>query len=65
LQAKFSDDRGPATQQFVRQTDGTGDVVSGDAELDQQVMSGLEHPGTSSSLVEPVWKGSDGVATVM
>jgi len=36
------DQRRPATQQLVRQTDGAGNVVSGNAELDRQAMAGVE-----------------------
>jgi hypothetical protein len=37
------DDRRPPGEELVRQTDGTGNVVSGDAELDQHVMAGVKH----------------------
>ena len=37
------DGGGPPPQQFVRQTDGTGDVVSGDAERDGHAVLGVEH----------------------
>jgi hypothetical protein len=37
------DDRRPVGQEFIRQTDGTGDVVSGNAELDQDSVPGVEH----------------------
>ena len=37
------DDRCPAGQQFVRQTDGPRHVVSGNAELDPKSVPGLEH----------------------
>src|SRR5581483_147437 len=37
------DDRGPAVQQFVRQTDGTRHVVSGNTELDAEVVTRVEH----------------------
>jgi hypothetical protein len=37
------DDRRPPGQQLVRQTDGTRDVVSGDAELDADAVTGVEH----------------------
>jgi hypothetical protein len=37
------DDRRPAREQFVRQTDGTRYVVSGNAELDLEAMSGVKH----------------------
>jgi hypothetical protein len=37
------DDGRPATEQFVRQTDGTGDIVSGNAELDADEVSRVEH----------------------
>ena len=36
------DDRRPPLQQLVRQTDGTGDVVSGDAELDRDAVAGVQ-----------------------
>jgi hypothetical protein len=35
------DDRRPAGKDLVRQTDGTGNVVSGDAELDGEAMVGV------------------------
>ena len=38
LQLDGVDDVGPSVEQFVRQTDGLGDVVSGDAELDLQLV---------------------------
>ena len=37
------DDRRPTSEQFVRQTDGAGHVVSGNAELDLEAMSWVEH----------------------
>jgi hypothetical protein len=37
------DDRRPSRQEFVRQTDGSRDVVSGDAELDGDAVARLEH----------------------
>src|SRR5207248_3394830 len=44
------DDRRPPLEQLVRQTDGTRHVVSGNAELDADAVSGIEHvlnlPGT-------------------
>jgi hypothetical protein len=42
-QLDVTDDRCPPVQQLVRQTDGTGNVVSGDAELDGQFMARIEH----------------------
>jgi len=33
-QLEAGEERGPSLQEFVRQTDGLRDVVSGDAELD-------------------------------
>lgn len=36
-------DWGPTGEQFVRQTDGSGNVVSGDAELDGHPVPGVEH----------------------
>jgi hypothetical protein len=53
LEGQVGDQRSPAVEQFVRQTDGTGNVVSGDAEFDGEVVPGIEHrtppegPGTS------------------
>jgi uncharacterized protein (TIGR03086 family) len=43
------DDRGPPGEQLVRQTDGVGHIVSGDAELDLQSVAGLGHDATSLS----------------
>lgn len=40
---EVAEDRRPAAEDLVRQTDGTGDVVSGDAELDGDVVLGVEH----------------------
>jgi hypothetical protein len=37
------DDRSPSFEQFVRQTDGARHIVSGDAELDGEPVSGIEH----------------------
>ena len=37
------DDRCPSGEEFVRQTDGTRHVVSGDAELNVNVVAGIEH----------------------
>ena len=37
------DDRSPPGEEFVRQTDGTRYVVSGDAEFDGEPVSGIEH----------------------
>jgi hypothetical protein len=37
------DDWCPAGEQFVRQTDGARDIVSGDAELDAEMMPRVEH----------------------
>jgi len=37
------DDRSPSREKFVRQTDGTRYVVSGDAELDGEPVSGIKH----------------------
>ncbi len=37
------DDWRPPGEKFVRQTDGSGNVISGDAELDLQTMSRVEH----------------------
>jgi len=37
------DDRRPTSEKIVRQTDGTGNVVSGNAELDGDVVAGVEH----------------------
>jgi hypothetical protein len=37
------DHRRPAGEQFVRQTDGARDVVSGNAELDLEMMPGVQH----------------------
>jgi len=38
-----SDDGRPSGEKFVRQTDGTRNIVSGDAELDFEVMPGVDH----------------------
>jgi len=48
------DDRRPTGEQFVRQTDGTRNVVSGNAELDEDAMARVEHgglPGWRSRLI--------------
>jgi hypothetical protein len=37
------DDRRPSLEQLVRQTDGAWDVVSGNAELDLQLVPRLQH----------------------
>jgi hypothetical protein len=37
------DDRRPALEEFVRQTDGVRDVVSGDAELDLKPVPRIDH----------------------
>jgi hypothetical protein len=42
-QCHVRDDWSPAAQQLVRQTDGTWDVVSGNAELDLEVVPGVKH----------------------
>jgi len=42
-QGDVRDYRSPAAKQLVRQTDGAGDVVSGNAELDLEVVPGVEH----------------------
>jgi hypothetical protein len=36
-------DRCPSGQQLVRQTDGSRDVVSGNAELDRDAVAGIDH----------------------
>src|SRR4051812_5049412 len=46
------DDRRPSREQFVRQTDGTRYVVSGDAELDGEAVSGVEHRCSLRALLE-------------
>ena len=48
------DDRSPSTQQFVRQTDGARDVVSGDAEFDEEPVPRIQHESLSSSQSPPV-----------
>lgn len=50
------DDRRPAGEQFVRQTDGTGKIVSGDTELDADAVAGVEHGGTSSAASGTNWR---------
>jgi len=41
--ADVRDHGSPAGEQFVRQTDGTRDVVSGNAKLDLKMMPGVQH----------------------
>jgi hypothetical protein len=38
----------PSLEQFIRQTDGVRDVVSGDAELDLKLVPRIDHPGSVS-----------------
>jgi hypothetical protein len=42
-QLDTGDDRRPSRKQFVRQTDGARNVVSGDAELDLEVVTRIQH----------------------
>jgi hypothetical protein len=42
-QGNVRDYGSPAAQQLVRQTDGAGDVVSRNAELDLEMVPGVEH----------------------
>jgi hypothetical protein len=59
------DDRCPTVEQFVRQTDGARDVVSGNAELDEQPVLGIEHCGLLGWLRQRSYQGRRPALVVM